>query len=79
MYAKVIGWGPLCTTFASRLAQLNTTVGDFEGNRELILDAGRRGAEADADLVVYPELALTGYPPEDLLIRGRSSMRRRSS
>ena len=52
------------------LAQLNTTVGDFEGNRELILDAGRRGAEADVDLVAYPELALTGYPPEDLLIRG---------
>ncbi len=52
------------------LAQLNTTVGDFDGNHALILDAARRAAESDVDLVVYPELALTGYPPEDLLIRG---------
>ena len=52
------------------LAQINTTVGDFDGNQELILDAARRAAEWDVDLVVYPELALTGYPAEDLLIRG---------
>ena len=52
------------------LAQLNTTVGDFDGNREAILRAARRAAEYDVDLVVTPELALIGYPPEDQLIRG---------
>jgi NAD+ synthase (glutamine-hydrolysing) len=52
------------------LAQLNTTVGDFEGNRQRILDAARRAAALEADVVVFPELAITGYPPEDLLIRG---------
>jgi NAD+ synthase (glutamine-hydrolysing) len=52
------------------LAQLNTTVGDFDGNQTLILDAARRAAEFEVDLVVTPELAMTGYPPEDLLIRG---------
>lgn len=51
------------------LAQINTTIGDFEGNRALILDAARRAAEQDADLVAYPELAITGYPPEDELLR----------
>ncbi len=51
------------------LAQLNTTVGDLAGNSALILDAGRRAAEVGADLVAFPELALTGYPPEDLLLR----------
>jgi NAD+ synthase (glutamine-hydrolysing) len=51
------------------LAQLNTTVGDLAGNSELILDAGRRAQAAGADLVACPELALTGYPPEDLLLR----------
>ncbi len=51
------------------LAQLNTVVGDLDGNRERILAflADARGAEAD--LVVFPELAVTGYPPEDLLLR----------
>jgi len=56
-------------TLRVALAQLNTTVGDFEGNRAKILDAATRAAEAGADLVAYPELAITGYPPEDLLIR----------
>ncbi|MEE8337492.1 MAG: NAD+ synthase [Dehalococcoidia bacterium] len=51
------------------LAQLNTTVGDLDGNSALILDAARRAADAGADLVAFPELAITGYPPEDLLIR----------
>jgi NAD+ synthase (glutamine-hydrolysing) len=51
------------------LAQINTVVGDLDGNAERI---GRRLAEAkeqQADLVVFPELAVTGYPPEDLLLR----------
>jgi len=51
------------------LAQLNLVVGDLEGNAARILDAYDR-AEGDAcDLVVFPELAITGYPPEDLLLR----------
>jgi NAD+ synthase (glutamine-hydrolysing) len=51
------------------LAQIDTVVGDLDGNRERIL---RRLAEAravGADLVLFPELAVTGYPPEDLLLR----------
>ena len=51
------------------LCQLNATVGDIAGNAERIR-AGRAAAlEAGADLVLFPELALTGYPPEDLLLR----------
>ena len=51
------------------LAQLNAIVGDLEGNREKILDALSNARRAGADLVVFPELATTGYPPEDLLLR----------
>ena len=53
------------------LAQINTTVGDFAGNEAKILAAYRRGAEAGAELVVFPELAVTGYPPRDLLLKQR--------
>lgn len=49
------------------LAQINPTVGDFAGNTRLILDSTRRASEQDADLVVFPELAICGYPPADLL------------
>jgi len=56
-------------TLRVALAQLNTTVGDLDGNARRILDAARAAAEARADVVAFPELALTGYPPEDLLIR----------
>jgi NAD+ synthase (glutamine-hydrolysing) len=56
-------------TLRVALAQINTTVGDFEGNRALIMDAARRAAAAGADLVALPELAVTGYPPEDQLLR----------
>jgi NAD+ synthase (glutamine-hydrolysing) len=51
------------------LAQINTVVGDLEGNRERILDVIEEARDADADLVLLPELAVTGYPPEDLLLR----------
>ena len=51
------------------LAQINTTVGDLAGNEAKILAAYRRGVEAGADLVVFPELATSGYPPRDLLLR----------
>ncbi len=56
-------------TLRLALAQLNTTVGDLEGNRERILEAAHRAAEHGADVVAFPELAVTGYPPEDLLLR----------
>jgi NAD+ synthase (glutamine-hydrolysing) len=50
-------------------AQLNQVVGDFEGNRGRIAAAAQRAADAGACLLVTPELSLTGYPPEDLLLR----------
>jgi len=49
------------------LAQINTTVGDLEGNVERCLDAVETARHADADLVVLPELAVPGYPPRDIL------------
>ncbi len=51
------------------LAQINTTVGDLDGNRERILQAIAEARDAQADLVLLPELAVTSYPPEDLLLR----------
>ena len=51
------------------LAQINTTVGDLGGNEEKILAAYQRGVEAGVELVVFPELTVTGYPPRDLLHR----------
>jgi NAD+ synthase (glutamine-hydrolysing) len=51
------------------LAQIDPVVGDLEGNRELILARIEEARAAGADLVVFPELAVTGYPPEDLLLR----------
>jgi NAD+ synthase (glutamine-hydrolysing) len=51
------------------LAQINTTVGDLDGNRARIVDRLREARDAGADLVLFPELAVTGYPPEDLLLR----------
>lgn len=49
------------------LAQINTTVGDFAGNVDRMVKFARRAAERGADLVVFPELALCGYPPRDLV------------
>jgi len=51
------------------LAQIDPTVGDLDGNRDLILARIEEARAAGADLVVLPELAVTGYPPEDLLLR----------
>ncbi|HEY6747574.1 MAG TPA: NAD+ synthase [Mycobacteriales bacterium] len=51
------------------LAQVDTTVGDLAGNAETVLEWSRRAADSGADLVLFPELALTGYPPEDLVLR----------
>src|ERR1700736_6149731 len=51
------------------LAQINPIVGDLAGNRAMILERLEAAKESSADLVLFPELAVTGYPPEDLLLR----------
>ena len=51
------------------LAQINTVVGDLDGNRARILERVDEARSRGADLVLFPELAVTGYPPEDLLLR----------
>ena len=51
------------------LAQINSVVGDLEGNRDRILSRLEEARGLGADVVIYPELAVTGYPPEDLLLR----------
>ena len=51
------------------IAQVNATVGDFDGNSDKIAEAWRRADEAGAALIVLPELALCGYPPRDLLAK----------
>jgi NAD+ synthetase len=51
------------------LAQINTTIGDYAGNEAKILEGYRRGVALGAGLVVFPELAVNGYPPRDLLLR----------
>jgi NAD+ synthetase len=53
------------------LAQINTTVGDLAGNHRRILEAYRALVEQGAELVVTPELAVTGYPPQDLVFKSR--------
>jgi len=51
------------------LAQIDSTVGDLDGNRERILARLTEAKDAGADVVLFPELVVTGYPPEDLLLR----------
>lgn len=51
------------------MAQINVVVGDVEGNMRKITEWIDRARDADADIVTFPELALTGYPPEDLLLK----------
>ena len=50
------------------LCQINTTVGDFDNNCEKILSFYSKSVDANADIAVFPELAITGYPPQDLLL-----------
>src|SRR6202011_4126889 len=52
------------------LAQVNPTVGDLDGNAGLVVEWTRRAASAGAGLVVFPEMMITGYPVEDLALRG---------
>jgi NAD+ synthase (glutamine-hydrolysing) len=51
------------------LAQINSVVGDLDGNAARVVEWLGRAREANADLVLFPELVVTGYPPEDLLLR----------
>jgi NAD+ synthase (glutamine-hydrolysing) len=51
------------------LAQINVTVGDLDGNAQRIVDSIREAESLGADVVAFPELAVTGYPPEDLLLK----------
>jgi NAD+ synthase/NAD+ synthase (glutamine-hydrolysing) len=57
------------------LGQINTTVGDFSGNAARIVDAARRAQSSGAALVIFPELAICGYPPRDL-VENRAFVRR---
>jgi NAD+ synthase (glutamine-hydrolysing) len=51
------------------LAQVNPTVGDLAGNTRLVVDWIERARQAEADIVCFPELVITGYPPEDLVLK----------
>ena len=51
------------------LAQINTTVGDFQGNTRKILEYISEARYLGVDLLTFPELAVCGYPPEDLLFK----------
>lgn len=56
--------------FTLALAQMNPVVGDLAGNADAIVRYAAQAADAGADLVLYPEMAITGYPPEDLVLVG---------
>ena len=58
-------------TFRIAMVQMNPTVGDLDGNVRRITAWLREAKKAKADLVAFPELAVTGYPPEDLLLKPR--------
>jgi NAD+ synthase (glutamine-hydrolysing) len=51
------------------LAQINVTVGDLEGNKQKVLHHLDRARALGVDLIAFPELVITGYPPEDLLFK----------
>ncbi len=59
----------LSNTTRFALAQINSTVGDISGNSDKIISCISEARECGADVVVFPELAVTGYPPEDLLLK----------
>ena len=58
----------MTSSFTLALAQMNPTVGDLAGNAARMLALAREAAGQGADLVLYPEMCLTGYPPEDLVL-----------
>jgi hypothetical protein len=57
------------TVLRIALAQLNPIVGDLDGNLSKLLAAYDRAEQAGCDIVAFPELATTGYPPEDLVLK----------
>ncbi|MEY5018232.1 MAG: hypothetical protein RJB54_150 [Actinomycetota bacterium] len=57
------------TSLRVALAQVNPVVGDLEGNAKLVIEAVSKAAASEADVVVFPEMVLTGYPVEDLALR----------
>ncbi|HEY6085890.1 MAG TPA: NAD+ synthase, partial [Nitrospira sp.] len=61
----------LMRTFRIAMVQMNPTVGDLDGNVRRIIGWLREAGKAKPDLVAFPELAITGYPPEDLLLKPR--------
>ena len=56
-------------SFRVALAQINSVLGDLQGNADLIYTAAQEAHLQGASLIITPELSLTGYPPEDLLLR----------
>lgn len=56
-------------TIRVALAQINPTVGDIDGNTDKMLNFVKRAHAVKADIIIFPELAITGYPPEDLLLK----------
>ena len=56
-------------TFRLAMAQMNATVGDLDGNADRIIARIHEARSLGADLIAFPELALPGYPPEDLLLK----------
>ena len=57
------------TVLRVALAQINPTVGDLDGNVALMIEAYDRAEAAGCDIVAFPELSITGYPPEDLVLK----------
>ena len=57
--------------FRLAMAQINPTVGDLDGNTRKIVEYIDQARALQADLVAFPELAVTGYPPEDLLFKSQ--------
>src|SRR5690348_11945207 len=60
---------PTGARFRIALAQMNSVMGDLPGNTEKIVQRIHEAKDKGASLVAFPELALTGYPPEDLLLK----------
>ena len=63
--------GKIMRVLRIAMVQMNPTVGDLDGNVRRIIGWIREAKAAKADLVVFPELAVTGYPPEDLLLKSQ--------
>ena len=59
----------MARTIRIALAQINPTVGDLKGNADKIIEWSQRAADLKADVVAFPELSITGYPPEDLVLK----------